>query len=187
MSITVHKYFIIMELTDIPSEVIIYVILPYLQYEYNTKGDISIKALFGYFKLDCNRIIWLIWRGLYCSGLYSKCTIKLIEYPHLISLEIKYCLNISELKEYPLLTSLSLWGCKYIHNLKEYPILTSLKIYDSKINELTPLGADGRRLRGHEEYPLLIFLEISDCAYLEDIRTENKKEIQKYAKKYISK
>ena len=160
-----------MELTDIPSEVIIYVILPYLQYEYNKKSDINIKALFGYFKLDCNKIIWLIWRKSHCKVIENS--EKLISFPFLTSLEIKNC-KISELKEYPLLSSLKIYTplapCKVykskISELKEYPLLTFLEIWNSEISELkeypilTSLKIDKSKINELKEFPLLTFLEI---------------------------
>ena len=136
-----------MKLTNIPSEVIIYVILPYLQYKCNENSDLNIETLFGYFKLDYNRKIWLIWRGLSLEnndiselkecplftslkilgiGLFNNKISKLKEYPLLTSLTLSYC-AIKELKEYPLLTSLELEGVD-ISELKEYPLLTSLTL-----------------------------------------------------------
>ena len=47
---------------DITFRVIIYKILSYLQYKCEKASDINIKALFGYFKHDYTRKIWLIWR-----------------------------------------------------------------------------------------------------------------------------
>ena len=70
-------------LKEIPYRIIIYEILPYLQYEFSKNNHLNIKTLLGYFKYDYTRKNWLIWRGL-----YSECTIKLIEYPHLISLTL---------------------------------------------------------------------------------------------------
>ncbi len=195
-----------MELTDIPSEVIIYVILPYLQYKYKKKNDLNIKTLFGYFKLDCmsacseklkvpgpsassNREIWLIWRGLW----YEYRITKLITYPLLTSLRLNDCFVINELKEYSYLTSLTLKK-NNISELKEYPHLTSLAINRcrmiSELKEyplLTYLTLKECKISELKEYPLLIFLSISGCEHLEDIDTRNKKDIQKYIQKYTPK
>ena len=128
----------------IPLEVIIYVILPYLQYKYyyyKKDNTINIKTLFGYFKSDYNRTIWLIWRGLYCK--YEICELK--EYPLLTSLTLNYCKDTFNLIECPLITSLSLNCCYRINELKEYSYLTSLTLKHTAISEL-------------KEYPLLTSL-----------------------------
>ncbi len=154
---------------DIPSEVIIYKILPYLQYEYQKRDDINIKTLFGYFKSDYNREIWLIWRGL-----NATIAEKLISFPLLISLRI-YSSNIEELIEYPLLNSLQLIDCdpsygETIYDLIEYPLLTYLEIYNCEniydlveYPLLTSLTIDNRNIIELKEYTLLTSLTIGDC------------------------
>ena len=51
-----------MELKEIPYRIIIYEILPYLQYECSKIDDVNVKNLFGYFKYDYTRKNELIWR-----------------------------------------------------------------------------------------------------------------------------
>ena len=165
--------------------------------------------------------------------LYNCNISELKEYPHLISLTIRYCNNISRLKEYPLLTSLNIRSCHNITKLEEYPYLNSLtlrschNIYELKeypyltlltirscnnINELNEyplliylnirschninkfkkyLLLASLTIRNCDNinklkvYPLLTSLNILECKYLEDIKTKNKEEIQRYIQEYI--
>ncbi len=137
-------------LLPIPHKVIIYVILPYLRYNiYTKKCKSNIKALFGYFKMDNTRKIWLIWRNTYYKGFGDRLK-KLTQCRFLNSLTLKFC-YISDLKGYPLLTSLTLNECNNISELGDYPFLTSLTLkFCKKISEL-------------KEYPLLTYLFLNNC------------------------
>ena len=180
----------------IPSEVIIYKILPYLQYEYQKRDTINIKTLFGYFKCDYNREIWLIWRGLNATiarklisfpllislRIFSSNIEELKEYPLLSSLqiidcELFYCESSYDLIEYPLLTFLELDNCENIVDLIEYPLLTSLKIYKSYyISELkeypllTSLTIKYCNIKELKEYPLLTSLIIENCDNIRELK-----------------
>ncbi len=181
-----------MELIDIPSEVIIYVILPYLQYVCWEKKDLNVKTLFGYFKSDCmsalseklkvlrpntscNRKIWLIWRGI---SLMFCDKIELKEYPLLTSLKLEES-DMDDLIECPLLTSLYI--CGFIRELKEYPLLTSLSLHECfepyEISELieypflTSLTlCQCFEISELKEYPLLNFLKIKDCSKISELK-----------------
>ena len=149
----------IKDFTLLPSDVVIYKILPFIEFELKV---FNVKDLYGYFEDDIR--IYPIWNNIIINNNSIK---KLVSYPPLTSLYIhksriselkEYPLlssliiegyydaysEISELKEYPLLTSLYIQDCE-ISELKEYPLLTSLKIYDSKISKL-------------KEYPLFVYL-----------------------------
>ncbi len=170
-------------LYKIPPDIVIYKILPFIEYNLKT---FNVKDLYGYFRDDCMR--YPIWRNIliynkfieklesypcmtslkiegrklfvfnegYVTDKYWS-TIELKEYPLLTFLDIYNC-DISELKEYPLLTYLKICLCYNISKLKEYPLLTYLKIYlCDNISKL-------------KEYPLLTSLKICSCNNISKLR-----------------